>query len=85
MSQNVHFYTAVSNEARKYLLRKAQCVLYTPTNEHFGIVPVEAMYMGVPIIADNSGGPKESVAEGCGYLCNSEAEWHDRMWRIISG
>ncbi len=26
-----------------------------------GIVPVEAMYAGKPVIACNSGGPKESV------------------------
>lgn len=57
----VHFYAAISNETRKYLLRNAECVLYTPENEHFGIVPVEAMYSEVPIIADNSGGPRESV------------------------
>jgi alpha-1,3/alpha-1,6-mannosyltransferase len=29
---NVHFYTAISNEARKYLLRNTECVLYTPEN-----------------------------------------------------
>lgn len=68
----VHFYAAISNETRKYLLRNAECVLYTPENEHFGIVPCEAMYSGVPIIADNSGGPRESVGEGCGYLCKSK-------------
>lgn len=61
ISELVHFYTAISNETRKYLLRNAECVLYTPENEHFGIVPVEAMYSEVPIIADNSGGPRESV------------------------
>lgn len=33
-------------------------VLYTPEREHFGIVPVEAMYNQVPVIACNSGGPK---------------------------
>jgi len=30
------------------------------------------MYSGVPIIADNSGGPRESVGEGCGYLCKTK-------------
>jgi alpha-1,3/alpha-1,6-mannosyltransferase len=36
-------------------------LLYTPTNEHFGIVPVEAMACGVPVLACNTGGPTESV------------------------
>jgi len=60
---------SISNDERKFLLKNAEAVLYTPENEHFGIVPCEAMYCSVPVIADNSGGPKESVGEGCGYLC----------------
>jgi alpha-1,3/alpha-1,6-mannosyltransferase len=67
------------------LLRNAECVLYTPENEHFGIVPCEAMYSGVPIIADNSGGPRESVGEGCGYLCKSKSNWTNNMLKVISG
>lgn len=38
-------------------------LLYTPANEHFGIVPVEAMGCGVPVLACNSGGPTESILE----------------------
>lgn len=39
-------------------------LLYTPTNEHFGIGPVEAMACGLPILACNSGGPTESILDG---------------------
>lgn len=58
------FLTSISNSLRKKLLQNAECVLYTPKNEHFGIVPCEAMYCNVPVIADKSGGPIESVGEG---------------------
>jgi glycosyltransferase involved in cell wall biosynthesis len=43
------------------------------------------MYSGVPIIADNSGGPRESVGDGCGFLCRTKEEWASRMWLILSG
>lgn len=38
-------------------------LLYTPTEEHFGIVPLEAMAVGVPVLATNTGGPMESVVD----------------------
>lgn len=43
--------------------------MYTPTNEHFGIVPIEAMYCEKPVIATNTGGPLETVVnDQTGYL-----------------
>jgi alpha-1,3/alpha-1,6-mannosyltransferase len=38
-------------------------LLYTPTNEHFGIGPVEAMVCGLPVLACNTGGPTETVID----------------------
>lgn len=48
---------------RTALLRSSStlALLYTPENEHFGIVPIEAMACGVPVLACDSGGPLESI------------------------
>lgn len=39
------------------------CLLYTPANEHFGIVPIEAAACGLPVLATNSGGPLETILD----------------------
>ncbi len=66
----VSFRPNVSDEERACLLRESTCILYTPDGEHFGIVPVEAMYVETPVIAVASGGPLESiVASETGFLC----------------
>jgi alpha-1,3/alpha-1,6-mannosyltransferase len=65
------FLTTFDDEQRNFLLQNATCLIYTPENEHFGIVPLEAMYSGLPVIACNSGGPTETVLDGeTGYLCS---------------
>lgn len=40
-------------------------------DEHFGIVPLEAMAAHKPVIACNSGGPLETIKNGVtGFLCD---------------
>ncbi|KAF8584030.1 glycosyltransferase family 4 protein [Ramaria rubella] len=38
-------------------------LLYTPTNEHFGVVPVESMISRLPVLACDTGGPTESIVD----------------------
>lgn len=64
-----------SDEVKYKLLREASCLLYTPANEHFGIVPLEGMYMSKPVIALNSGGPTETIVNNLtGFLCESNID-----------
>jgi glycosyltransferase involved in cell wall biosynthesis len=44
--------------------RSAKAVVYIPVDEPFGLVPVEAMMCGTPVIVSNHGGPKEMVQDG---------------------
>ncbi|KAI9989509.1 hypothetical protein PInf_019792 [Phytophthora infestans] len=75
LKEHVEFRTSVSNSMKLELLRKAHGILYTPDREHFGIVPVEAMACGTPVIAVSSGGPLESIADGeTGFLCQQKPE-----------
>jgi alpha-1,3/alpha-1,6-mannosyltransferase len=67
-----------------------RALLYTPANEHFGLVPVEAMACGVPVLACNSGGPMESVLdnppeERTGWLRSPDSDvWADALCEVIS-
>jgi len=67
----VLFLASISEDQRNYLLRNSLCLLYTPVDEHFGIVPIEAMSCGIPVIAANTGGPCETIINGeTGFLCD---------------
>ncbi|XP_075868703.1 alpha-1,3/1,6-mannosyltransferase ALG2 [Nelusetta ayraudi] len=80
----VTFLRSPSDALKVALLRGSAAVLYTPSREHFGIVPVEAMYCRCPVIAADSGGPLESVAHGeTGFLCEPTAEAFSRAMRRL--
>lgn len=71
LSNRVHLQRNVSDDERSRLICHARALVYTPRDEHFGIVPLEAMSAGIPVIAVNSGGPCESVLHGStGLLCD---------------
>lgn len=60
-ASSVTFLKSISEDVKLALLSTANALLYTPSNEHFGIVPLEAMAMGTPVIASASGGPLETI------------------------
>ncbi|CDW77836.1 alpha--mannosyltransferase alg2 [Stylonychia lemnae] len=85
IEDKVVFLRSISGDQRINLLKNTKILLYTPQNEHFGIVPVEAMHMGCVVIACNSGGPLESVEDGkTGYLVSPKfQEWGNRIILIL--
>ncbi|KAL8833553.1 MAG: hypothetical protein Q9170_004208 [Blastenia crenularia] len=83
---DVLFLLSVPAQLKTMLLSAARLLVYTPTNEHFGIVPLEAMLAGVPVLAADSGGPLETVLEAkTGWLRSAEKveEWTEIMERVL--
>ncbi|KAI3436741.1 hypothetical protein D9Q98_006156 [Chlorella vulgaris] len=86
VAQQVRFLPSFSDRQRAWLLAACVGVLYTPQQEHFGIVPLEAMAAARPVVACASGGPLESVLNGrTGFLCQpTAAEWADAMAALLA-
>lgn len=60
----IEFLGSVSDERLSELYAGAKALLYPVEDEDFGIVPVEAMGHGVPVLAHKSGGPRETILDG---------------------
>ncbi|KAL4141851.1 hypothetical protein QTP88_004407 [Uroleucon formosanum] len=75
LNERVIFLKSPSDAIKISLLRHCLCLVYTPSFEHFGIVPLEAMYCCKPVVAVNNGGPKETIEnDHNGFLRNAEPE-----------
>lgn len=85
-SIDVLFLLSVPTAFKQTLLRNSKLLLYTPVNEHFGIVPVEAMHAGLPVLASNTGGPLETIVEGeTGWLRDARNidDWTAIMKKVL--
>ncbi|MCJ1456840.1 Alpha-1,3-mannosyltransferase-like protein [Mycoblastus sanguinarius] len=82
----VLFLLSVPAQLKSSLLNAARLLVYTPSNEHFGIVPLEAMLSGVPVLAANSGGPLETILDPeTGWLRSVDKveEWTNVMQQVL--
>jgi glycosyltransferase involved in cell wall biosynthesis len=69
VDDRVHFIGGVTRDEVPALMRSADAVVCLPWYEPFGIVPVEAMACGVPVIGTAVGGLLDTVVDGgTGFL-----------------
>ncbi|CAH2353314.1 alpha-1,3/1,6-mannosyltransferase Alg2p [[Candida] railenensis] len=84
-STDVLFLPSIKSSIKTSLIKKCELLLYTPSFEHFGIVPVESMLCQVPVVGTNTGGPLESIvnydftkeslnAGATGYISQPDAD-----------
>lgn len=65
----IEFKGYVDNKEKLDLLSRCKAVIYNPKNEDFGIVPVEALAAGKPVIVNKTGFPP-ILLKKTGYLQN---------------
>lgn len=60
----IEFIGEINQEEKAKLYQNAQAFIFSADQEDFGIVPVESMAYGCPVIAYRSGGVTETVVDG---------------------
>lgn len=60
----VEFLGEVDEDRLEQLYRDGKALLYPSEQEDFGIIPVEAMSYGIPVVGLNQAGVKETVIDG---------------------
>ncbi len=67
--------TLIGEDELVNLYNCAACVVYAPVFESLGLVPLEAMACGTPVVGVSEGGVRETVIEGqTGRLVNREPD-----------
>ncbi len=72
-------------EVVEYIAR-SKVLISTSKLETFGLTIAEALALGVPVLATNSGGSKEIVLEGDGFLVEQDDEYgfYEKLKRVLS-
>lgn len=82
------FLTNISEKQKLALLKSesTKALLYTPSFEHLGIVPLEAMACGLPVLAVDNGGPQETIIDGQTGLLRPavEDEWTEAITTLMN-
>ena len=71
----VEFHHLIQDEDLVSLYNRTQCVIFTPVMEPFGLVPLEAMACGTPVVGICEGGVRETIVnDQTGYLVDREPQ-----------
>ncbi len=86
LSERVIFLGRVSRDNIVKEMQDANCFVLSSSYEAFGVVLIEAMSTGLPVIATRSGGPESILDESLGYLVDpgNTGELTEAMLKMIN-
>jgi len=83
---NIKFYGEVPEWKKRELFKNAKALIFptggfkTDWEEPFGLVMIEAMASGTPVIASNNGAVPEVINDGdTGFICSSKKEMIEKL------
>jgi glycosyltransferase involved in cell wall biosynthesis len=82
---DIEFVETPSDAELTDLYARCHAVLFPSLNEDFGLVPLEAMASGKPVLAVDRGGPRETVVDGhTGLLLPDSSEAFAHAMRTLA-
>lgn len=86
IEKQVNFLGQISREAVREEMCQADCFVLPSNFETFGVVLIEAMASGLPLVATRSGGPEDIVTNENGILVDvgCEDQFADAMAQIFT-
>jgi glycosyltransferase involved in cell wall biosynthesis len=74
---------AIWGTRKAELFARAKALLFpTALNEGFGLVMVEALMSGTPVICSNNGACPELISEDVGFVCSNESEYLEAIQKV---
>jgi 1,4-alpha-glucan branching enzyme len=83
IAERVSFIGFISDEARNLLFKVADCAVFPSLYEPFGIVALEAMALGCPVVASDVGGLSEVVTYRDTGITIYPDDPHSVAWGVI--
>ena len=82
LQNNVEMYGFVENP---YPILNASKIMILPSKwEGYGLVAVEALSLGVPVICSGAGGLKNIVNSSCGKICKTKDEYVEEIINLLN-
>jgi glycosyltransferase involved in cell wall biosynthesis len=70
----IHFTGFIDENLLPYVYKKARMFVFPSMYEGFGVPPIEAMYMGVPVVSSDAASLPEILKDGAVYFKNNDVE-----------
>ncbi|MCI9021816.1 MAG: glycosyltransferase [Eubacterium sp.] len=66
------------------VLKQAKVLCMPSSCEGFGLAAIEALSVGKPVVCSAQGGLKDIVTKKCGLVCQSEKDYTDEIFRLLT-